>query len=371
MNNLIYLSLQWITRYDDSVLSDNYKHNKWFKLSTQKLWPPHTTSRVNKLDTPWDLAPTVCPIPKITHNELNFNKVFESIAEDFCRKAESTGRTPYVCWSGGVDSTSILVGILRVASPEFLKKLIVLHNDRSVVENAYFYYTYIDKKLKTGDIDLFNITPDNYDKILIADGEAGNQCMGHNSVQKLLYNQRFDLLNRPWRDIKNLSELLIGSNDFNIQMIKESIVHSPVPIVTGYDFLWWVNFNFKFDDVLLRKIHSYTKNLITPEQTKDFYNNSLYRFYAHPDMQIWSMLTTDIRRESLPITPKYFPKKYIYDFDQNEFWFYNKKEEGSNTDVMFNMAPTLTTVFAIDANWRKYSIIDQETRVNLGKMLFG
>ena len=149
-------------------------------------------------------------------------------------------------------------------------------------------------------------------------------------------------------------------------MVKESIVHSPVPIKTGYDFLWWMNFNFKFDDVLIRKVPSYTRQL-TAEQTKIFYEESLYRFYAHPNMQIWSMLAGDIRRTGLKITPKYVPKKYIYDFDHNDFWFYNKREEGSVTDVLFNT--TITNVFAIDSNWHKYSITDKDTRIKLGKLL--
>ena len=366
MNSLIYLQLPWLAYYDGSLTSDQYQHNKWFKLGAAALWPPHTTSRVYKLDTPWTLADTICPIPAITNDELNFDRVIESVAEDFCRRVDSTGKTPCVCWSGGIDSTCILVSILKIASPEFLKKLIILHNDQSINENAYFYYNYIDKKLKTEAIDSFAITSENYNTFIIVDGEAGNQVMGQNSVQKLLYNQRYDLLDSHWRDIKDLSKLLLGANQFNIQLVKESIVHSPVPIKTGYDFLWWMNFNFKFDDVLIRKVPSYTRQL-TAEQTKIFYEESLYRFYAHPNMQIWSMLAGDIRRTGLKITPKYVPKKYIYDFDHNDFWFYNKREEGSVTDVLFNT--TITNVFAIDSNWHKYSITDKDTRIKLGKLL--
>ena len=366
MNNLIYFALPRVSSYDNFLTSPEYQHNKWFTLFNTPLWPMHTTSRVHKLDTPWALADTICPIPAITNNELNFDRVIESIAEDFCRLVDKTGKTPYICWSGGIDSTSILVSVLKVGSPEFLKKLIILHSDQSISENAYFYYNYIDKKLNTENIDSFVINQENYNNCIVVDGEAGNQTMGHNSVQKLLYNQQYDLLDQPWTNIKNLSELLLGATDFIIQLVKESILHAPIPIITGYDFLWWVNFNFKFDDVLIRKVPAYTRNL-TSEQTKVFYEESLYRFYAQPSMQIWSMLTKDLRREGLKITPKYVPKKYIYEFDRNDFWFYNKREEGSKTDVLFNLVTT--PLVAIDSNWHKYSIADKDTRIKLGKLL--
>lgn len=367
MNEFIYLSLPWLLSYDKHLNTANYQHSKWFTLQQSTLWPPHTTSRVHQLDTPWKLAPTVCPIPPIASNaELNFAQVIESIADEFCRKINDTGKTPYVCWSGGIDSTSILVSILKTASPEILKKLIILHSNNSITENAHFYYKYIDQKLKTQDIDSFTITPDNHNQIIIVDGEAGNQCMGQSSIQRLIYNQQFDLLDKPWKEIDNLSSLLTNANQFNIDLVKESIKHSPVPIETGYDFLWWTNFNFKFDDVLLRKIPRYTCNL-NAEQTKTFYEKSLFRFYSQPSMQIWSMLTKDLRREGLKITPKYVPKKYIHDFDHNDFWFYMKREEGSASKVLLSMAHT--AIFAIDSSWSKYSIADKDSRIKLGRML--
>lgn len=366
MNNLIYFSTQCVRNFDYEVMSPNFIHNKWFKLLELKLWAPHIVSRVHKLDTPWDLHGTICPIPEITNTETNFEIVMDGIAEDFCRKAEITNRTPYVCWSGGVDSASILVAILKVASPELLKKLVVLYDKNSVLENPYFFYKFIDKKIKAQDIDNFKVTTENYNKILLTDGEAGNQMMSHNAIQRLMYKQRFDLLDTPWR-YSNPKDLLMNASDFHIELITESIKYAPIPIETGYDFLWWTNFNFKVDEVLLRKAIPYTAELDSV-QSKEFYEESLYRFYVQPAMQIWSMLAKDIRREGLKITPKYVPKKYIHDFDKNDFYFYNKREEPSCSQNFLAFS-YINPVFAIDVNWCKYSLADAETRIALGKLL--
>ena len=367
MNKFLYLQTNWLGTFDYNLRSDDYEYSNWFKISTLRLWPPHTYSRAHKLNTPWIADKSICPIPEITHNETNFEKVFDSIAEEFCQLVASTGRTPYLCFSGGIDSTSILVALLKVASPDLLSKLVILHDSRSVTENPYFFYKYIDKKLKTENVDQFSITADNYNKIIILDGEAGNQTMGHNAVQRLIFKERYDLLDKPWREINDLTELFLNATDFHINLVKESIKYAPIPIETGYDFLWWINFNFKVDDVLLRKILPYTANL-DATQTKDFYYNSLYRFYAHPSMQIWSMLTKDYRRECLKITPKYVPKKYIYDFDGNDLWFYNKREDTSSSHQLLANHVAYPLV-AIDENWHKYSLADAESRIKLGQLL--
>jgi hypothetical protein len=370
MRDLIYLSLPWLSMYDPGLLDTKYQHHEWFYLKNIEHWPPHTTSRVNQLDTPWPTTPTIIPIPDIDNSELDFGRVIESIAEQFCKHATQSGKKVYICWSGGIDSTSILVSLLKVASPEFLKNLTVLYSSSSLVENAYFFSRFIDKKLQAENIDTFSVTPDNHDKIIMLDGEAGNQVMGQTSIHKLIYAGRLDLLNQDWRTIKNMNQLLLGATDFAVDLIKESIKYSPVPIETGCDFVWWTNFNFKFDDVMLRKALNYTQHL-NATQSKLFYEQGLYRFYAHPEMQIWSMLAKDLRRESSKHMPKYIPKKYIFNFDRNDFYFSNKSEEASSSQVFFSqdVGTRTTGIFALDKEWNKYNIAEQSVRTQLGQIL--
>jgi hypothetical protein len=369
MRDLIYISLPWLSMYDPGLLDKTYTHHKWFHLKNIEHWPPHTISRVHELDTPWKLAPTVSPIPVINNNELDFSRVIENIADEFCQHALRSGRRVYVCWSGGIDSTSILVSLLKVAPKDFLQNLTVLYSNESVMENAYFFSRFIDGKLRAENIDDFCVTPENYNRILIVDGEAGNQIMSQNIIHKLIYAGRLDLLNQDWRST-DINQLLLGATDLAQDIIAQSIELAPIPIETGFDFVWWANFNFKFDDVLLRKTLNYTQTL-NANQSRDFYHHSLYRFYAHPSMQIWSMLSKDLRRESSTHMPKYIPKQYIFDFDHNDFYFSNKSEEGSGSQVFFNqdVGAKNTGIFALDKDWNKYNIADQSVRIALGKML--
>jgi hypothetical protein len=180
---------------------------------------------------------------------------------------------------------------------------------------------------------------------------------------------QFDLLGKPWRDISDYNKVIPNSTPFLVDMVTESVEHAPVPIETIYDFLWWINFNFKFDAVLIRKVFVYARYL-NANQTKDLWENGMMLFFAEPEMQNWSMLSNNFRRESLVIAPKYTPKKYIYDFDHNDIWFAHKGEEGSGTSLYYyNYLIPSRPVFAYDSNWNMYSVKDQSTRIALGKIL--
>jgi hypothetical protein len=367
MNDIIYFQAQNLGIIDKQLHSKDYKHNKWFNVLTVGKFLPFLQSRVHKLDTPWNLTTTVCPIPSI-NDELRFDVVIESIADSFCKRIHETGRTPYICWSGGIDSTSILTSILKVADKAFLDNLVVLCDiERSVKENSYFYYKFLDQKIKVQDITKFSVNEHNYNKLVLVDGEVGNQCMGATTIHTMSYKREYDILHANWRTTDKEKFLArkgdLDSYNFALDIVEESIRHCPLEIVTVYDYLWWLNFNFNTDDVLLRKMAFFTGNL-TQEQSKDFWDNSMYRFYADPRMQAWSLASMDLRHSFVELDPKYHSKKYIYDFDKNDLYWSNKREETSiaRLDLPYD-------VFAIDANWRKYSLKNPSDCRALGQLL--
>ena len=151
--------------------------------------------------------------------------------------------------------------------------------------------------------------------------------------------------------------------DFTLDLIKQSIKHSPVPIETVYDFHWWHCFDFKIIDSLLRPLAYMTEHL-TDEQTADFFQNTFQRFYMYPEMQIWSMLTRNARRENMHIDCKYDAKKYIHAFDRNDFYLNNKQKWPSIVKY-----PAKQYIFAIDETLRRYSVANVQDRRMLGQWL--
>ena len=364
MNDLIYLSAKKLALCDLLLKDSNYEYSDWFR-STVYHGPDFVNSRVHQIRPPWPLAPTPFPLPALTTTTNNFADVMDKIAERYCQDIVATDKIPYLYWSGGIDSTSILVSLLKNNNQNFLNRLVILLNQESINENAYFYYQFIQGKLQEQDCDSFEINADNYTTISLLDGDAGNQCMGSGAINQIAYTQQYELLDDPWSD--SFLKRINFNNKTLLAIVNDSINAAPIPVNTGHDYLWWINFNFKFDDVLLNKCVSYFKNL-TAAQSKYFFENNLFRFYQQADMQVWSLLTTDLRREKLKITPKYFPKQYIYEFDRNDLWFSNKIESKSGAYTAWTHSTT-SPVFAIDSNWQTYRLDNATTRSELGKIL--
>ena len=105
---------------------------------------------------------------------------------------------------------------------------------------------------------------------------------------------------------------------------------------------------------------------LNQSELADFWNNSLYHFYATDIVQQWSMVSLPYRSEKTKIDAKYHVKKYIFDFDKNDIYFANKQEEKSNSR---SYVKNPVDIVAIDSNWKRYSLIDKDTRNKLGKIL--
>lgn len=324
----------------------------------------HILSRVHEIDSPIPLAKTLCPMPSdLSRVDLDFARVLDGVADQCCRKIDQKNQTPFLFYSGGIDSVSMLVAILRNASADFLRRLVVVCNQFSIWENPYFYDRFIKDKLITLDTDKFTVDLDRLSSIAILDGEMGNQALGAGSNYDYVRKGCGDMLSAPYHTV--FDEKVNAADKFMLEQVVESMRHAPIKIENLHDFIWWCNFNFKADDVLLRKILVYTDTM-TAEQRRDFYHNNIVRFYAHPDMQVWSLASNEIRHRSLKITTKYHPKKYIFDFDHNDFWFKQKHEMGSMAYI-FAEKGMGNFVFGLDEDWALQDLRDRHARQWLGK----
>lgn len=373
MRDLVYFMPNILSSIDTYLLDSSYKHCAWFRISNSKnrygvSFPIFYSSRVHSIGTPWPLAPTSSPIPTITTVDSDVNNVFDSIAEKLVKSVLGSGCNPYLLWSGGIDSTAVLVALLRNNNREFLEKLTVVHSNDSVRENAYFYHYFINGQLNTLNIADFEITAENYKNILLLDGDAGNQVFGCSSIYNLFYRQP-ELLNQPWNQVGNLVEIIPGGTDLVLNLLLESLEHAPFEISTVYDLLWWSNFNFKWDEVLNRSMYYYTRNL-SPIQSQEFFQNNLFRLYEDSDMQRWAILQKNQRREKTQLHPKWHVKRYIYEFDKNDFWFAHKQEAASGSKQT-RATPLYqpSTVIGFDTEWNPIDIADSTVRQKLGVCL--
>lgn len=268
-------------------------------------------------------------------------------------RALAEWREIIVLWSGGIDSTAALVSLLRHFQSEKDKKttttistttegittttttvtseavtqggqgllpktrLIVVYTDDSELEYPLFFAML--KQMPT-DIMIFEHVTSfetlytDHPAALIVTGELGDQIFGSmymkaffetaqakvdvpndmNGYAKLAH----DLLNgtqtKLWREVipdmlTNLEAIPKAAKGAWLKWMEPQVSASPIPIVTTFDFLWWLNFSLKWQHVSLRLIiaHGRGKSDDGGKEMKKNYDRTIH-FFKTLQFQQWS-----------------------------------------------------------------------------------
>jgi hypothetical protein len=152
--------------------------------------------------------------------------------------------------------------------------------------------------------------------------------------------------------------------DWLLALMNTTIDHGPAPVETLFDFFWWLNFNCKLDSTLFRHTLRLSEN-VADQDFEYFSKKVMRRFYASDKIQQWSMTAgAENKINQARKTVKWGGRKYIYEFDHNEYYFREKRKEFSS-EVIANLS---TQYFAIDCQYQRYSFRNRETRQQIGKI---
>jgi hypothetical protein len=145
-----------------------------------------------------------------------------------------------------------------------------------------------------------------------------------------------------------------------------TINQGTVPVETLFDFYWWLNFNFKFDSVMFRNTLKVGENI--PDRDFEYFATQVYRrMFATEKMQQWSMSAgAEEKIYRAGKTVKWAGRKYIYEFDRNEYYFREKRKEFSSEVI----ADPVSNYLAIDSEYRRYSMSDRAVRQNIREKFY-
>ena len=303
---------------------------------------------------------------------------------------ESEGSNPpldiVVAWSGGIDSTSALVALIKTSNPTRKSRLGILYSDESLLEHPRFYQQIVemlpqiklykkgdDEKLSTCAVRRFK------EKALIVTGELGDQLFGSDrcarafpeetavldatstiptEVSKALsaaIEQQDEVdaafskgLEQPWEDViltaLDTLHLLGGDKQAWKAWIQPQLELAPVPIVTTFDFLWWINFSLKWQNVMLRCTHDGGTPLLPTENQPKFQRRSIVanhqsltgsirHFYNDRGLECWSSVPSchyskfgNLSRWSSYKEPL---KAFLLDFDGDKEYYETKTKVAS------------------------------------------
>ena len=261
------------------------------------------------------------PLPSMRSFTKTYKELCEARAEELLKRADKLDVPIFIMWSGGVDSTCVLVSLLKAATTSQKERMTVLLSDDSIVEYADFYHTHIYGKLHQRSALEF---PKLLDQGLLISGEFNDQLFGSDIISYAIQDVGFDTIAGPydrrtiarifWRMKPETAQFYVGLFD----RLREV---SPIPLKSNFDLLWWINFALKWQTVYMRVLCHGNKFISREDLYAPFFNTA--------DFQLWSMNNLDKRIKDNWCNYKWPAKEIIYDFTKDEHYRDNKKKHGS------------------------------------------
>ncbi|CAJ1421507.1 unnamed protein product [Effrenium voratum] len=278
-----------------------------------------------------------------------------SLADTKCCKLE-------VLWSGGIDSTSLLVALLRALHPGWrpseahqlidsakeMDRLIVRCSADSIAEYPWFHEHVLLPLEKAGAIAIETLADSEEVTMLwegpqsriTVTGECGDQIFGSQLLEAAfvpseLYPIYHLGLDAPWQD--TLLQVLLDMGvirpeykDRWLAWFTPFVAQSPVPIITTFDVLWWLNLACKWQTVCLR-LFQRRPHLSWSDLDR------IVHFFQTEDFQQWSFVPENhaakMADHKVWSTYKQPLKEYIFCYTQDRSYFNDKLKAGSLCQV--------------------------------------
>ena len=241
--NLLYYSTNVTTRLSNHKFPGVEKFSKFFKLF-------HPTAaiidRTHTIKIPFHVK-SLFPLPLLRPMKKTYEEICNERACELLARADKLGVMLYVFYSGGIDSTLLLVSLLKNATSDQKANIAVLLSEESITENPNFYKDHIYGKLHADSANIFPYLLGS--RHMLVGGEHNDQLLGYGIAEKLILTFGQSIIHQPYnRDnfFKFFDEILNDkeSTNFYLDLFERLKDAAPVPIVTHLDYFWWINFSF-------------------------------------------------------------------------------------------------------------------------------
>ena len=230
-------------------------------------------------------------------------------------------RHMYVYWSGGIDSTAVMVALLRAGATS--KEVTVVLDRKSMIENRPFYEQHLDKKFQTM---RFRQAPEMlYHKpgALLVTGELNDHLNGTEGAQRVIWTSGIGAImaeNTPLNFAIAMGGLGWAHEDALAlhANIMGSAANAGVVLARVFDAMWWICFAFKWQHVLMR-MFTYGSSAFADQLSIDSYKNVAHFFNTVP-FQAWAVTGHEKRLGENWSEYKIVCKRYVYRYTEDEAW---------------------------------------------------
>lgn len=219
----------------------------------------------------------------------------------------------FFSYSGGIDSTTMLVSLLRTWSKADLARVTIRMTNHSLYENPAFFNSFVAKgpwKLESAMRDPSQMLVEE-DGLLVT-GDMGDQLFGSSVLIQPVAILGDGILSEPYQ--QGVPKV-IGAMGYDVKAGWEVLAHfepclseCPTPVRTTAEYLWWFEFSQKWQNVKYKFLESVTWD------KRATYGTHVRHFFDTEAFQIWSLHHPDEKIRDDWASYKYPAKNFIYDF---------------------------------------------------------
>jgi hypothetical protein len=272
------------------------------------------------------------PLPKFVKFAKSYEEICNDRATDVLRKMERLGVDLHILYSGGIDSTCMLVSLLKNATAEQKKHLVVLLSHESIAENPRFYDEHIRGRLRVESSIIYSKYIGTRNIFISA--EHNDMVLGNDKIGAIMNTYGPRSIHEPYnRDmmLDFFAHILFGNFEaanFYIDLFERIVRSAPIPITSNLEFLWWINFCIKWQACFAYVImHTSRKNV--QNVTREYMNERFLSFYNTEDFQLWSMNNPHMRIKDTWKSYKWVAKDIIYGFNKDAEYRDHKTKKAS------------------------------------------
>ena len=268
-----------------------------------------------------DIDYSYSPIPV----NPNFNLELNTIVKNRCHELLSTGKQINVAWSGGIDSTFVLLALHYYANDTDQVKVYATYN--SIIESGDLFDRFIKNRMPYS-IKLNTTASNNFTNsdCIYVTGAMSNQLF----TQSLLPSKRDYIL--EFKDgyfVENTLDSFYKDvlTDSCLEFLEPSIVKIPRKIYTIQDLRWIMNFNFSWYNVLTNTLVGLDKDTA----------NRVHAFFNTEDFQLWAIYNNDVATKTGDYSDERWQlREAITEYTGDSYYSNNKKKFTSVLSPMPN-----------------------------------
>jgi len=259
-------------------------------------------------------------------------------AQELWSQSRALNRPVLVRWSGGIDSTLVLIALLKHARADDLDRLVVATTKAGVWESSHIYFTYLANKVKIVDFDYYipSFTADTFANFIHVSGSPCDQLMIGMIATSEPAQKDPSWFDVPWKNTAKLREYLSmtkcyhdsSSSTYVQQILCDNIESLNTDIHSIHQFVWWFNFNF-FS--IAQGAHEYTHWHANNDIPVSVWKNHVFPWFYDTRYQKWAM--TNSSRPDIIFGKNDWKvplKQYIYDYVRDPYYLEYKPKIGSH-----------------------------------------